>query len=41
MEMHEISRLLDQMSAAYPNSKISPTKVLDLWQYYGRQANGN
>ena len=32
METHEIARLLDLVSAAYPNSKISPTKVLDLWQ---------
>ena len=32
MEANEIARLLDQMQAAYPNNKISPTKVLDLWQ---------
>ncbi len=33
MEPSEIARLLDTMQASYPNSKISPTKVLDLWQH--------
>jgi hypothetical protein len=32
MTEHDISRLLDKMQAAYPNNKISPTKVLDLWR---------
>lgn len=32
MTEQEISRLLDKMQAAYPNNKISPTKVFDLWR---------
>ena len=32
MTEHDISRLLDKMQAAYPNNKISPTKVFDLWR---------